>query len=283
MKKIKIIGFALCVMLLGACSNDDETDEYVIADTKIGSDVVELRQLQEENNIEVVMKTNQGDIHLILFEDVAPLAVENFVTLSKEGYYDGLTFHRVIKDFMIQGGDPTASGSGGESIWDKAFNDEFDLSARNFYGSLSMANAGANTNGSQFFIVQGSEPISEEQIEDYYASLYAEMLVQEAVIRIGEKAPDLSEEEYNLYFEAEEKKLAEDMEKAVPEEFKKIVKPIVDEYINIGGTPWLDGVHTVFGYVVEGMDIVESIASVEVDGNQKPTSDVIINSIQIVE
>lgn len=101
-----------------------------------------------------VMHTNMGDISLRLFPEKAPKAVENFVTHAKNGYYNGLIFHRVINDFMIQGGDPTGTGCGGESIWGTNFEDEFDISLRNFRGALSMANAGPGTNGSQFFIVQ---------------------------------------------------------------------------------------------------------------------------------
>lgn len=99
---------------------------------------------------------NGGVMTLELYEDKAPVTTENFIKLAKEGFYDGLIFHRVIKGFMIQGGDPTGTGCGGESIWGKSFEDEFDLSARNYYGALSMANSGPNTNGSQFFIVQAS-------------------------------------------------------------------------------------------------------------------------------
>ncbi|MBQ9414304.1 MAG: peptidylprolyl isomerase [Clostridia bacterium] len=104
-----------------------------------------------------VMHTNKGDITIRLFPDKAPKAVENFTTHAKNGYYDGLIFHRVIDDFMIQGGDPTGTGMGGESIWGEPFEDEFDLSLRNYRGALSMANAGPGTNGSQFFIVQAKE------------------------------------------------------------------------------------------------------------------------------
>ena len=101
-----------------------------------------------------VMHTNMGDIHIKLFADKAPKTVKNFVTHAKNGYYDGLIFHRVINDFMIQGGDPTGTGMGGESIYGSSFEDEFDPSLHNLRGALSMANAGPNTNGSQFFIVQ---------------------------------------------------------------------------------------------------------------------------------
>ena len=95
-----------------------------------------------------------GDIKVRLFGEYAPKTVENFVTHSKNGYYEGIVFHRVIKDFMIQGGDPTGTGCGGESIWGKPFKDEFHLSLHNIRGALSMANAGPGTNGSQFFIVE---------------------------------------------------------------------------------------------------------------------------------
>ncbi len=91
-----------------------------------------------------------------LFEKDIPKAVENFLTHAKNGYYKGIIFHRVIKDFMIQGGDPTGTGMGGESIWGRSFEDEFSMDYFHFYGALSMANAGPNTNGSQFFIVQNS-------------------------------------------------------------------------------------------------------------------------------
>ena len=101
----------------------------------------------------VILQTNHGNIELTLWPQVAPKTVENFVTLSKQGYYDGITFHRVIKGFMIQGGDPTGTGAGGKSIFGPTFADEFN-SKVNFDRPylLAMANRGPNTNGSQFFI-----------------------------------------------------------------------------------------------------------------------------------
>lgn len=101
----------------------------------------------------VVLETNQGSIEIKLMPDIAPKACENFVKLVEKGYYNGTVFHRVIKDFMIQGGDPTATGMGGESIWGKPFEDEFNPNVKfDAPGILAMANAGPNTNGSQFFI-----------------------------------------------------------------------------------------------------------------------------------
>ncbi|MGB6328362.1 MAG: peptidylprolyl isomerase [Halarcobacter sp.] len=108
--------------------------------------------LQAANPI-AVFKTTQGDIEVELRPDLAPKTVENFVTHAKNGYYNGLIFHRIIKNFMIQGGDPTGTGRGGESIWGKSFKDEFAPNAVfDKPGILAMANSGPNTNGSQFFI-----------------------------------------------------------------------------------------------------------------------------------
>lgn len=107
----------------------------------------------------VKIETTQGSIEFELFDDIAPLACENFTTHIKNGYYDGVLFHRIIADFMIQGGDPTGTGRGGESIWGKSFKDEC-VSTHTFDrpGLLAMANAGPGTNGSQFFITTTATP-----------------------------------------------------------------------------------------------------------------------------
>ncbi len=125
------------------------------------------------------IKTNKGDMKFNLYDDLAPKTVENFVTHAENGYYDGLIFHRVIKDFMIQGGDPTGTGCGGESIWGTPFQDEFNLDARNYYGALSMANSGPNTNGSQFFIVQAKEVPNTliEQMEELKDNGYPQQVI----------------------------------------------------------------------------------------------------------
>lgn len=107
----------------------------------------------------VVLETNQGNIEIKLKTDIAPKTCENFVKLVQKGYYDGLIFHRVIKGFMIQGGDPTGTGAGGTSIWGKPFEDEVTPQATfDGPGILAMANSGPNTNGSQFFITCAKTP-----------------------------------------------------------------------------------------------------------------------------
>ena len=109
--------------------------------------------LSSQKGPKALIKTNRGDILIQLFPEQAPRTVENFLGLAKKGYYDGVIFHRVIPDFMIQGGDPTGTGMGGKSIFGEKFEDEFSKELFNLRGALSMANAGPNTNGSQFFIV----------------------------------------------------------------------------------------------------------------------------------
>lgn len=121
-----------------------------------------------ENEKVVQMNTSLGAITIKLFPEQAPKTVENFITHSKNDYYNGIIFHRVIKDFMIQGGDPTGTGMGGESIYGEPFEDEFSRELFHLRGALSMANAGPNTNGSQFFIVHNShlDPGMKGQMEN---------------------------------------------------------------------------------------------------------------------
>jgi len=146
-------------LLITGCNAKDIKDinttkkvENVSADSNITSDK------KNSKNI-VVLETNQGTIELKMFPDIAPLAVENFTTHATNGYYNGLIFHRVIKDFMIQGGDPTGTGTGGTSIWNKEFVNEYAPNVvfdKPFM--LAMANHGPNTNGSQFFITTKATP-----------------------------------------------------------------------------------------------------------------------------
>jgi peptidyl-prolyl cis-trans isomerase B (cyclophilin B) len=145
------------------------------------------------------LHTNHGAIAIELYPDEAPKTVENFTKLAGDGFYDGVIFHRIIPDFMIQGGDPTGTGRGGPGY---TFEDEFN-DHKVERGALAMANAGPNTNGSQFFIVTTE------------------------------------------------------------------------------AAPWLDGKHTVFGRVTEGMDVVDAIATVDTDAGDKPRTDVVIERVEL--
>ena len=149
--------------------------------------------------MQAIIQTNHGPIHVELFPDDAPKTVNNFVKLVNDGFYDRVIFHRVIPDFMIQGGDPTGTGSGGPGY---SFEDEFN-DHKIERGALAMANAGPNTNGSQFFIVTTE------------------------------------------------------------------------------AAPWLDGKHTVFGRVTDGMDVVDTISELPRDARDKPHDDVVIESVSL--
>ena len=110
-------------------------------------------------DVTIVLDTTQGPIEIKLFPELAPKACENFAALVKDNYYDGIIFHRIIKGFMIQGGDPTGTGRGGNSVWGGPFEDEIDTHLKfDKEGILAMANAGPNTNGSQFFITTAPAP-----------------------------------------------------------------------------------------------------------------------------
>ena len=212
MKKLYSFLIVLSFMLLTACAESPEEEiskvyqdgpPEVVTDNQITMETFDQTALPEAGEQIVVMETSMGTIKIKLFPIKAPKTVENFIGLVDKGYYDGIIFHRVIPDFMVQGGDPTGTGTGGESLWGGKFEDEFHPDLKNIQGALSMANAGPNTNGSQFFIVHAE------------------------------------------------------------------------------ATPWLDGLHSVFGQVFEGMDVVDKIANIDRDGRDKPLKDVVMEKVTL--
>ncbi len=271
LKTMAVATAALC--LLAGC---EET--ATIPQTELPTEPVVLKQFEEATGPKAIIKTTMGDIEVVLFPDEAPKAVENFLTHAENGYYDGVSFHRVIADFMIQGGDPLGNGTGGESIWGEAFEDEFSSNLRNFRGALSMANSGADTNGSQFFIVQ-ADTASIVDVE----SMYVNEMYNAALARISEKSAELTEDELTAYIAEEQETLDKQIAEGAPEEYITAMQPIVDKYAEVGGTPHLDDVHTVFGHVISGMDVVDSIANAPKDANNMPTEPILINSIEVFE
>ena len=154
MKKIITSVLLVALVVLTGCNAKDTNSTSSTNTATVVKD-----EGMKSTDIIVVLETTQGNIELKMFPDVAPLAVENFTTHAKDGYYNGLIFHRIIKNFMIQGGDPTGTGAGGESIWNKSFVDEFKPNVvfdRPLL--LAMANSGPKTNGSQFFITTAITP-----------------------------------------------------------------------------------------------------------------------------
>ncbi len=228
MKKIILIPFFL--LLITACSSGQEK-RLIEKNTNLNLKNTEAEFVEQINSVknnkkymqktidpksfkdlsktykQAVMKTNMGDIIFEFYAEESPKTVNNFLNLAESGFYNGVKFHRVIKDFMVQAGDPLSKDENSQMRWGTggpgySFEDEFN-DKKLVEGSLAMANSGPNTNGSQFFIVTISE------------------------------------------------------------------------------TPWLDGRHTNFGKVVEGLDIVKKIEAVETEGPDRPVNDVVIENIQL--
>lgn len=245
--------------------------------------IMVLKQFTQCEGPRAIMHTNMGDITIQLYPEVAPKTVENFVTLAKKGYYNGLIFHRVIKDFMIQGGDPTGTGAGGESIYGAKFEDECSQELHNFRGALSMANAGPNTNGSQFFIVQNSQAPTQD-IDALAVQVACYELLNDAKRRVQmmqealEDAPKIQ-----AYIDEVNTKLNDYQSQGLPEDVKEYATEIAKKYAEVGGTFHLDFAHTVFGQVIDGMKVVDDIANVRTARADRPLHDVTIDSIDIVE
>ena len=230
------LGFAFRENIARAVRGDAYVDNKIFTKQlekaqKSGKDAFpQLSDKVSKDEAEVILHTSKGDITVKLFPTLAPKASENFLKHAKDKYYDGLTFHRVIKDFMIQSGDPKGDGTGGESIWKKGFAVEPTPFLYNIRGALAMANTGAkNSNGSQFYIVQNKDDQSKQLGNAGYP------------------------------------------------------KPIIDAYKKRVVTQLVIPKYTVFGQVIKGMDVVDTIANLEVDDNSKPKENVTVNSVEVVK
>jgi peptidyl-prolyl cis-trans isomerase B (cyclophilin B) len=223
MKKLYPFLIGLSFILLTACGNSPEQDinkvyqdsppadtslttPPAVDDTNPTDTMSKFNQVTEPSKGEqiVVMETSLGTIKIKLFPTKAPKTVENFIGLADKGYYNGLIFHRVIPGFMIQGGDPTGTGMGGESLWGGKFKDEINSELSYLKGAVAMANSGTDTNGSQFFIVQTDE-----------------------------------------------------------------------------GNSILERKYSIFGQAFEGLDVVDKIANVQRDANDKPLTDVVMKKVTL--
>lgn len=261
-----------------------EPDVYDDKEHEVGYQL----EMPKEGDTVAIMETSEGTIKIRFFPEAAPKTVENFITHAKEGYYNGLTFHRVINDFMIQGGDPLGTGTGGESIYGEKFEDEFSNKLFNIRGSISMANSGPDTNGSQFFINQKGNSTKfdwdslSETFEQYKSVVSSQWeSYKESYLSQVSGTDEEILESYRTALSSTYGNIT-DMTK-VSEEVKKL-------YDENGGNINLDGAfndlnrgHAVFGQVYEGMDVVDKIAAVEVDDSDKPKKDVTIKSITIEE
>lgn len=239
----KALAFLMCIAAASACvtscsSGNTSSSEGSAAEASVTEENVEIANFTAPNKGDTIIVMNIkdfGEVKFRLFPEYAEKGVENFVELAKQGYYDGLTFHRVIKDFMIQGGDPAGNGTGGGSVWGGKFDGGTDPHLINAAGALVYANSGSTaTDGSQFYIVTG-EVYTNEQLSTMESSGYS-----------------FSDQQREIYTTA-------------------------------GGAPWLDGSYTVFGQVIDGLDVVFRAQNVATGENDKPVDDLIIESVKVGE
>ncbi|MBO7395449.1 MAG: peptidylprolyl isomerase [Ruminococcus sp.] len=244
MNKKKLLALALCGLMAASsfagCGKDIEISDNgsSVAETTAPAEV-DIMNFTAPENGDTIIEMNirdYGTVKIRLFPEYADKACENFVELAKKGYYDGLTFHRVIKDFMIQGGDPTGTGGGGESVWGGEFDGGTDPHLAHVSGALAYANSGGTeTDGSQFYIVTGVQDVTDNLFASY--------------------------EGYGYSFSNKQKEI-----------FKQA-----------GGAPFLDGSYTVFGQVIDGLDVVFRAQYVATNANDKPLNDLVIDSVKVTE
>lgn len=265
-RAVSALAVVMSLVLAGCSSASAASDSRDTSSATKDKTIGYQLEMPADGEEVAVMETSMGTVKIRLFPEGAPKTVENFKNLAKNGYYDGLTFHRVIKDFMVQGGDPTATGAGGEAADGKAFQDEFNDKLLNLRGSLSMANSGYDTNGSQFFINQAG-PVNTAMWSSF-EGLYKELQTYDKKT----EWPQIAQQQYTIL-----------NTELMNDEYKKL-------YEKQGGNPSLDGWynafepkrgHTVFGQVFEGMEIVDQIAAVSTDDSDKPVSDVTMTSVKI--
>ncbi len=247
----KLLALAVCCMttlsMFTACGKEIDTTSGDSANnsqsetaTESGSNkITEVKNYTAPEKGDKIVEINfkdYGTVKIRLFPEYAEKACENFTKLIESGYYNGLTFHRIIQDFMIQGGDPLGNGTGGESAWGGEFDGGVSNSLAHVPGALCYANSGSTaTNGSQFYIVTGEREITDETFALY--------------------------ESYGLTFT--------DVQK--------------ETYKKTGGVPSLDGGYTVFGQVIDGLDIIFQLSYVATDANDKPLADVVMESVKLSE
>ena len=240
-----------CYECTQSCAKEEVVSQTDVEDPNAPASFTDQLALPENGEQIAVFETTAGTFKVRLFPNNAPETVANFTNLIRSGYYDGISFHRVIDGFMIQGGDPTGTGSGGSTFTGGALKDEYDNGLYHFRYALSMANTGmANSGTSQFFVVQ-SDKIFAGMDETGEVN---EFTVDQLITQLG-------------YEEG-----------------------IAHFYGMFGGTPTLDAearkgsgvpAHTVFGQVFDGVEVIDKIAAVETDENDKPLEDVIITKAYI--
>ena len=267
------------MVLLTGCERNkvDITEGITVIDELSPSSVGNIDELtlKKGDLVAVFDIKGYGTITAKLFPDIAPIGVDNFKQLADSGYYDGKNLHRVMPNFMMQGGSLNGDGTGGNAVVSGGvFGIETDTEkACHFYGALCYANAGG-MNSTQFYIVNNKEPQDISAMTEYYAQNMRE--AQSLVEKASEEAEKQYYQSYADYFAQ------------VVEQFGNITEEAEAKYAKVGGTPSLDGSYTVFGQVYNGFDVIDAIAAVELTENaggelSSPKKEIIINSVKVIE
>lgn len=263
-KIIMCVLTAACMAFTAGCSAAEKS-----SDGNINDIVLQSGDKIAEFNIE-----GYGTIRAKLFPEIAPEGVENFIKLADSGFYDGLTIHRVIAGFMLQGGSLNGDGTGGEAADGGSFGVETSDDARHFYGALCYANA-AGQNTCQFYIVNNK---TQNEITDTMAILDQYI----AAFTAERDKYESNSAEYAYYNQAI------DYYDGMKKDYEAIPDAVADKYNEVGGAPSLDGDYTVFGQVYEGFDVIDAISACEVELNasgeeSKPVETITITSVKVSE
>lgn len=276
MKKLfyKLSALSVCAaMLLSGCSSALENNYEYPADYVKVSPVTEFTLMEnsaeftgntgdvslESGDVYTIIRVkNYGDITIKLFPEAAPYAVQNFIDLAKSGYYDGKTFHRVISDFMIQGGSFNGDGTGGNDSNGGDFKCEINTKLRHYYGALCYASA-MGSNSCQFYIVNNKQSVADPALQyqtygEYYASLgeqYKQLLAEYSE---GSYEYDIIQDYISYY---------ENAVKGLEAMYNATDSSVNEKYAEAGGVPFLDGGYVVFGQTVEGFDVIDKISAVK--------------------
>lgn len=281
---------ALTAVLSTGCAKKQTYAEVSsdIADSfPIQAEPAENPQLTNSGGPRAIVHTTAGDITILLYPKQAPKAVENFIGLAKEGYYDGSLFYYAKRGELTQGGKPGDQKAEERSLWGEAFEDETDNGLYHFKGAVAMAGDGgytSNSNLSQFYLLVKEEIPEDDRIIPANCYMNDLMKLRLKDLEALGREKELSEEEIKTFeddLNAEIKAIATD---GVPEEYEDKYVSVATRYGQVGGAWGLDYKHTVFGQIVEGLNVAEAITQVKVSAeDRKPKKDVVIESVEIIE